>query len=228
MRISCSTRWAKGWTAGNALAAIRDAGFEAVEWALPMDIAAGVLLSMSGAVASGAWTSALELAHARQAGSITLQAGDRRRQTMDALVEQVRAWAASAVAENITLELTNRAGSRLQQPSDFLELFIRAGVDSLGVVVDAGEYHLASVNPVEAIASLADHLSRLVVGDALGDRRVALGTGEVNVRHVIDRARQTGYDGWLVLDPCVDPAAADVVAMLARERSRLELMLAGG
>jgi sugar phosphate isomerase/epimerase len=234
MRISCSTRWGE---CEQTFSLIRDAGFTAVDLVvLSVPAAIGEIvntLKRFGLTPSGltvdngspqAWPAAIRAAAILGMESVTLTGGGRKQQRIDVLAETLRPVLAAANKAGIAVELVNRRGSCLEQPSDFHELHVRLGALQTGVVIDAVEYHRSSVNPVDAIAQLGDRMSRLVVGDAIADRRAPLGEGEINIASVIERSRRVGHPGWLVLDPCVrgmDTASVD----LAAERERLEAIL---
>ncbi len=147
--------------------------------------------------------------------ALTLGVGPRQQESMQYLVQTLELVLAD-MPNDISIELANRSGTRLEQLEDFRELFVLIQHPRLAVAVDAVEFHRASVNPTAAIREQADRMTRLIVGDLIGGQRVPLGDGEVNIPAVIEHARRVGYNGWIVLDPYVaDVNAAD--EDLARE-----------
>jgi sugar phosphate isomerase/epimerase len=130
----------------------------------------------------------------------------------------------AGLSVNNEIELANRAGTRLEQLEDCRELLVLLSGRRWSIAVDAIEFHRASVNPRDALRELRDRMSRLIVGDLVGNRRVPFGEGEVNIPAVIEHAKRIGYDGPLVLDPGVSNPA-DAAADLRREHDRLRTLV---
>ncbi len=148
--------------------------------------------------------------------SLGVRVGNRRRQSAEAVAGEVRRF---LEASRSGLELRNRCGSRLEQLGDFHELFVRVAAERLTVVIDALEFHRASVDPRQAVTGLADCVTGMVLADAVGDRRVPLGEGEVNVASLLGRAKRVRGIRRLIL--------TGSAGELAAERERLEVLLAG-
>lgn len=236
MRVSCSTCWCGDIPAEPALAAIQAAGFEFVDIVAADDPLAAAMLdaitpgmpqpsglhwldtSSPGRIRDG-----LHEAKARGVNVLTLGAGLRRQEAMQYFAQTLKLVLAG-MSNDMSIELVNRSGTRLEQLEDFRELFELARHPRLTVAVDAVEFHRASVNPTGAILELGDRMTRLVVGDMVGSQRVPLGEGEVNIPAVIERAHRIGYNGWIVLDPCVSDLNAPSEDLL-REYQRLRVMI---
>jgi len=242
MRISCSTRWCVDIPAQAALAAIGEAGFEYVD-VVSADMPVGQ--AMLDAIAPGLPVSGLprpcglhwydtsspgrirdglNLAKAGGINVLTLAAGPRRQEAMQYFVQTLK-LALASMSNDMSIELVNRCDSRLEQLEDFRQFFEMVEHPRVSVAIDAVEFHRASVNPAGAILELGDRMSRLVLGDMIGDMRVPLGEGEINIPAVIEHARRIGYNGWFV----VDPHAPDINmpgVVLAREHEWLRKVLA--
>jgi sugar phosphate isomerase/epimerase len=234
MQISCSTRWAEGIAPGLALTAMRFAGFEAID------------IVVSDAQAARAWVDVLKstdspkpvglclanaetpeqiregvsLARELSLRTLALCAGPRRELSMQYFVQALELVLAD-LPLGVGIELVNRTGTRLEQLEDYRELLVLLGRRRWSIAIDAVEFHRASVNPCDALREMGDRMGRLIVGDLLGDRRVPLGEGEVNVAALVEHARRIGYDGSVVLDPLVnDPVSADTDLRLEYRRLR--------
>jgi sugar phosphate isomerase/epimerase len=236
MRISCNTRWCIDIPADLALAAIWAAGFEFVDIVSADDPSAAAMLDAIGpgmpqpgglywfdASSPGRIREGIHEAKARGVKVLTLGAWPRRQEDMRYFAQTLELTLAD-MPDDVSIELVNRSGTRLEQLGDFRELFVFVGHPRLSVAVDAVEFHRASVNPTGAILELGDRMTRLVVGDMIGSRRVPLGEGEINIPAVIERARRIGYNGWIAVAPCVSNPNAPHED-LVREHEWLRRML---
>lgn len=248
MQVSCATGWARALgdpshsvgAADCILEQIRSAGFGAVEFDAhfaPEAKALEELLQRFGLQVTGVTLDlngdAGDLASLEQfvrvargigAMAVSIRSGSRRAHSIEWWAEFLERSLVRADA--VELRLVNASASRFEQPGDFRELFVRLTEARLRVVVDVLEYHRAGVDPRQAVDELADRASCAILADAIGNRQVPLGDGEVNVRSVLAHARRAGGVGWIVLNPAVsswETAAED----LAGERLRLEAMLKG-
>jgi sugar phosphate isomerase/epimerase len=131
-----------------------------------------------------------------------------------------------AEVDDLDVELTNSCTSRMEQLEDFRELFIHLPDPRLGVAIDTLEFHRASVDPRGAVDELEDRITRLILRDAVGNRQVPLGEGEVNINSVLAHAARIGGIRHLCVEPLV-LSWHTAVEELAAERQRLEAMLAG-
>lgn len=239
MNIACSTRWCAGVPSERTFADIRAAGFGFVELVPPnvpdesFYATSNNVLQRVGLRPSGLhWTGTDSPASIRDGfqkcrdhglAELTVLAGPRREESMQYFVQTLE-LALAGMSADMSLRLVNRNGTRLEQLEDFRELFLLVQHPRLSVAVDVAEFHRACVNPAGAILELSDRMARLIVGDLIGDARVALNEGEVNIRAVIEQARRVGYNRGIVLDPFVaDPNAPQ--GDLAGEYERLQSLL---
>ena len=236
MNISCSTRWAEALSTKLALATLADAGFSYADaWVVdaaaartwvdevkssPVQIARLHLQEVS---TPEQVREMIQLAAQLGLRSLIVSAGPRRLESMQYFVQTLELVVAGMPGDFV-IELANRNGSRLEQLEDFRALFVLTHHARLAVTIDAVEFQRASVNPRDAIREWGERMGRLIIGDMIGDRRVPLGDGEVNVRAVIEHVRRIGYNGGYVLDPCVADASRPHDDLI-RERERLTAML---
>lgn len=229
MRISGSVCCDENWPLHEALPALREIGYEAVEltWARierefasardPLTAVAALLdehgLALSGLnIADLAATHQDELGEAmvilrhqmsfaRQLGatSVHLRGGDRRRQTLPMFTTGLDLVLGEAEDLGLDVCLANACGSRIEQIEDLRRVFLAMDHPQLRVLNDTGQFHLSAVNPRDVTAEFADRISAIRLTDRIARRCVPLGQGEINVQAVIEHAQRIGYAGWLVV-----------------------------
>lgn len=246
LRISCATSWACALTEARdsgvferAWEVIEAAGFAGVDVSVgggtdPEGLAHSLTLSrlpctglsveLTGEPAADrdrllTWSSI-----ARSAGlsGLAIRLGGGRRRSIEQWASFLAGWLRETAPPD--LELLNGCGSRLEHPADFRELFVRLGDPRLAVAVDTLEFHRASIDPRAAVGELADRLRSLSLADAIGDRHVPLGAGEVNVRSVVERAARVPGLRRIVCNPPVTSWSAAPRELLD-ERRRLGALL---
>jgi sugar phosphate isomerase/epimerase len=257
MRLSCNAHSLRGRPLRDALAAIREVGYEAVEVNWPQverrlgsaesraDIFKAVL-NETGLTVSAICVADMNaideseiepvrsvigtqiaVAASLQVGAVIVRGGDRRQQPFEILSSGLRPLAARSEACGISLLVANARGSAIEQIEDLRQLFMEIDHPRLGLALDAGRFHDAAVNPCDVLREFADRVRLIRISDRIARRCVPLGQGEMNVPAVIERARRSGYDGWLVVDPDV-PDALEAQRYLADARSYLSTLLSDG
>ncbi len=171
------------------------------------------------------WLRAIDsqMALARRLGltAVNVGAGPRRLQPPEVLGEALRRAAILAGEQGMRLNIANRCGSRIEQLEDFRGIVHGLPAESARILVDCGEFHDAAVNPCHALREFRGRVGLLRVADRIGRRPVPLGEGEVNIPAVLETARDTGYDGWIVVTARASEER-NAVTRLAAERVYLE------
>jgi len=257
MRLSCTTGCVTAWPLRDALPAVRDAGYEAVElsWAQverefigARDPAAALsallkehdLTLSSLRVADMTATDQAELGEAVSVireqmefapglglTAVSLKGGDRRQQSLEVLRDGLTAVLRHAEGSGITICLGNAAGNRIEQIEDLRWMFLKTGHSRLGVLNDTGQFHASSVNPRDVLREFGDLVGLMHLTDRIGKRSVPLGEGEMNVPAIVQHARDVGYDGWLVVD-ADRPDADGTLGYLCDAQWYLQSLLAAG
>jgi len=254
MRLSCNVHCLRDRPLRDALPAIREIGYEAVEVDWPRvqrefaattgcaETLTAVLeesdLHLSSMFISAAdaideieiepmlagLTPQIAAASALGLPAVTVRAGDRRQQPFEMLTKSLRLLLDRASRTGIVLQVGNALGSALEQIEDFRQLFMEIDHPGLRLALDAGQSHCAAVNPRNVIGEFADRLNLIQLNDRIGRRIVSLGQGEMNVQAIIETARRSGYDGWLVID-AVLPNPREAPQYLADARAYLQALL---
>jgi len=117
------------------------------------------------------------------------------------LVSGLKAVIPLAQQYNLTINLSNRYGSRVEQLDDLRYVFQKINHPRLQVLLNTGQFHLASVNPRDAFREFGDRVSLIRVADLIGDIPVPLGEGEINVPAVIEHLKRIEFKGCLIVQP---------------------------
>lgn len=254
MRVSCNVHCLHDRPLRAALPAVRDSGCDAVEidWRLAerdllsardkpaalqamlqehgLTVVALRIVDMSAVheseVEQVAAQMRSQMCAARSLG-VTLAVaggGDRRQQPLAVLTAGLRAALEAADEVDLSLAVVNALDSSVEQIEDCRAVFTEVEHPRLRLALDAGQFQCAAVNPCNVIAEFADRLSLIRLNDRLGRRIVPLGQGGMNVSAVVQRARRSGYDGWLVIDADL-PDPREVPQYLADARAFLQALL---
>lgn len=122
---------------------------------------------------------------------------------VDAVIDRLDALADRLAADGIDLHYHNHGFEFADVGGETALDRLAAGVDALGIEVDAGLAHHAGVDPIALIERHADrvelvHLTDAVPGD--DDRRHAdLGTGTVDLQGCVDAALEANAE-WLLFE----------------------------
>jgi len=256
MRVSCSTTSLSGRLLADAVREIHAAGYAAVDvsctqieeafgpgddasrglaelqsrHALMISSVAGAPLAAESTkdMASGVQCICRHLHLARRMGltSISLAAGDRKRQGFDVLLTGLCEVASYAARLGMQIHLANRRDSRIEQLEDLRHALAALPRETVRIAADCGEFHCAAVNPCHVFREFPGRVDLIRLSDHIGRRFVQAGDGETNIPAVIEMAARSGYDGWLVVSGEV-PADEDSVAFLRASREFLERIVAG-
>ncbi len=254
MRLSCNAHCLRGRPLRDALVAIHEIGYEAVEidWPLAerqfasapdraeallavLDEAGLTMSSMSVADMNAVDETEIRpvvsaigpqigIAASLHLPAVITRSGDRRQQPIEILTAGLRALLERADREGVAILVANARDTAVEQIEDLRQLCMEIDHPGLGLTLDAGRFHDAAVNPCDVLREFAHRLRLIRISDRIGRRCVPLGQGEMNVEAVLRRARQSGYDGWLMVDPAVDNPR-EALQYLADARAYLETLL---
>ncbi len=254
MRLSCSAHCLRRRPLRDALAAIREVGYESVEvnwpkverrlaFAESRTDAFEAMLNETGLTVSAMCVADMNavdqteiepvcsvigahiaVACSLRLGAVVVRGGDRRQQPFEILSAGLRPLAARSDACGVSLLVANARDTSIEQIDDLRQLLMEIDEPALGLALDAGQFHDAAVNPCDVLREFADRVRVIRISDRIARRCVPLGQGEMNVPAVIERAHRSGYDGWLVVDPDV-PDAREAQQYLADARSYLSTLL---
>jgi sugar phosphate isomerase/epimerase len=254
MRLSCNAHCLIDRPLRDALPAIRDAGYDSVElnWRLvERELATArdrlgalrALLEEHGLAVSALRVADMAAVHDSELGRVTseirrhmgfarslglsavvLGAGDRRQQPLALLTSGLRMIVEATGEPDTRLDLANARDTTIEQMEDLRQLLLEINHPRLSLALDAGQFHRAAVNPCDVLREFSDHVGLIRLNDRIGRRCVPLGQGEMNVPAIVERARRSGYDGWLIVDPELnDPR--ETLQYLADARAFLETLL---
>ncbi|MHC4441192.1 MAG: sugar phosphate isomerase/epimerase family protein [Planctomycetota bacterium] len=193
-----------------ALTIISDAGYEAVEldWNQIEDDLRDILTA-NKLVVSGINLDDLEpdsirrqMELARQLGlsGINIQGRNRKSQSLETLVDELKAVIPTAEEFDLSINLDNCYGCRIEQLEDLRYIFWKLNHPQLRIVNDTGQFHRASVNPRDVMREFGDRTTAMRISDMIGDQPVPLGQGEINLPAIIELAKRMNFKGWLVVD----------------------------
>ena len=161
------------------------------------------------------------LAHDLGLSSVNLTVGDRKRQPFSAVLDLLDRVLPRAEALGINLNLANARGTRIEQIDDLHSVMMQTTHPRLRILLDAGQFHEAAVNPTDVLSVFGDRIGVIRLGDRIGRRRVPPGEGEVNVLAFLEHAIQIGYEGELILEPPPDNSQFEPALRQALQRVRV-------
>lgn len=155
----------------------------------------------------------IHLARALRLKSANTKGGARTDEAMEDLIEGVNGILEKI--EDITLNLGNHAGNRLQGLDDFKAVLPRVG-ERAKVLIDTGHLLTSGENVMRFAEGVSDRVGLVHLRDQKGDRPVAFGEGDLPFKELIDLLRGAGYDGTLVIEmekvDWADPVEATIQA----------------
>lgn len=155
----------------------------------------------------------IHLARALRLRTANTKGGKRTDEAMEDLIEGVNSLLERV--EDVTLNLGNHHGNRLQGIDDFKAVL--PNVDERArVLIDTGHL-LTSGEDIMAFAeAVADRVGLVHLRDQKGDTPVAFGEGDLPFEPLIDLLKGAGYDGELVIEmekvTWADPVEATIQA----------------
>lgn len=159
------------------------------------------------------------------ASTISFEGGSRTLENFNELTAVLPELLKAATDSSARLAIANAVRTRIENPTDLAAVYTDESLADLGVVVDVGQCHLASVNPIDVIHQMRSRIVLVRLADMLGDRYVPFGQGEVNLDNILTSLRdEAGYDGPLVLNPPRAPGD-DPLVYLVQAREYVESRL---
>ncbi len=139
----------------------------------------------------------IHLARALRLDSANTKGGARTDEAMEDLIEGVNSILDRI--EDITLNLGNHHGNRLQGLDDFKALLPNVG-ERAKVLIDTGHLLTADEDVMRFTEGVIDRVGRVHLRDQKGDRPVAFGEGDLPLKEMIQLLKDAGYDGTLVIE----------------------------
>lgn len=143
----------------------------------------------------------MDLARQMGVAGVNVRTGERRRQSMGALLNVLGVVVRLAEELKVNVNLANALGRRIEQVGDLRYVMAELNHPRLRVLIDAGHAHLAAVNPTHFIGEFVDRTEVVRISDRVGRQRVAIGEGELNVPTIMNDLCRAEYAGWLVVEP---------------------------
>jgi inosose dehydratase len=137
----------------------------------------------------------------------------------DRLAKALQEVARIAHGHGLTAAFHPHLSTIVESPAQIERLFSRSDI---GFCPDTGHLQAAGGDPVELIRTYRDRIQYVHIKD-LDDagQFVPLGQGVVDVAGIVDALRETGFDGWLLVETdgwSGDPAAGARASMACLER----------
>ena len=104
----------------------------------------------------------------------------------------------------VKLALEPHYGNVLEQPEDFEAVLAACPDERLGLCVDTGHFHSATVDIPAFIHRFAPRIYSVHLKDHLGTRSVGIGRGEIDLQAVMAALKEVGYRGGLTVELEVD------------------------
>lgn len=100
----------------------------------------------------------------------------------------------------INLGLEPHYKNRIEQISDYDEIFATIKNPQIGICLDTGHFHSAKVDTVALIRKYPDRIFHAHIKDHIGTQSVPFGTGETDNLSVIKELEKIGYKGYLSVE----------------------------
>jgi len=140
----------------------------------------------------------LPLAKQLAVPAINLTGGPRTLENFNALRQALPRLAEEAAKLGLSVNVANEMDTRVENGNDLAAVFTGGLPDNVGIVLDMGQFHLASVNPADMIRQMQEWIRVVRIGDLMGTMEVQLGQGEVEIAALISTLRTHKYDGPIV------------------------------
>lgn len=155
----------------------------------------------------------IHLARALRLKVANTKGGARTDEAMEDLIEGVNGLLERI--EDVTLNLGNHHGNRLQGLDDFKAVL--PNVDERAkVLIDTGHLLTSGEDVMTFAEGVADRIGLVHLRDQKGDQPVAFGEGELPLKELIELLKGVGYEGELVIEmekvDWADPVAATIQA----------------
>jgi sugar phosphate isomerase/epimerase len=155
----------------------------------------------------------IHLARALLLKSANTKGGARTDEAMEDLIEGVNGLLEQV--EDVTLNLGNHNGNRLQSLDDFKAVLPNVN-ERAKVLVDTGHLLSAGEDIIAFAEGVVDRIGLVHLRDQTGDTPVAFGEGDLPLKPLIDLLKGVDYHGELVIEmekvEWADPADATIQA----------------
>lgn len=155
----------------------------------------------------------IHLARALRLKSANTKGGARTDEAMEDLIEGVNGVLERI--EDVTLNLGNHHGNRLQGLDDFKAVLPNVS-ERAKVLIDTGHLLTSGEDVMTFAEGVADRIGLVHLRDQKGDKPVAFGEGDLPLEALIDLLKGAGYEGELVIEmekvDWADPVEATILA----------------
>jgi sugar phosphate isomerase/epimerase len=143
-----------------------------------------------------------EIAYAADCGlsSANVKGGRRDQQDWDTLFPLVEAAAQMAAARGLTLNLGNHPGNRFETVDDYRRVFETLPAPNLRILLDSGHFYTAGATPFPILDEMPERVGLVHLNDRKDGQGVPMGTGQLELRRLLQRLDEIGYDGMLVFE----------------------------
>jgi len=155
---------------------------------------------------------------------INVTTGAPQRCSRGAVVAVLKQLADYAVGLGVSLAIANASGTHVVTADDAERLLDEIGRPNTGILLDLVRFHLAGEDVEAVIDRLASRTLLVRTGDVAQGRSVAVGTGEIDNEHLLQRLAEAGYAGFIVLELQI-AARAEVEGLIARAREFIEPLI---
>ena len=100
----------------------------------------------------------------------------------------------------VKVALEPHMGSQFQNEADYDAIFEHITTEQIGITIDTGHFHVASVDWKALIRKYPDRIYNIHVKDHIGHQSVPIGKGEVDMPGLIHELRAIDYCGPLAVE----------------------------
>ncbi len=100
----------------------------------------------------------------------------------------------------VKVALEPHVGSQFQNEADYAEIFAHITTKQIGITIDTGHFHVASVDWKTLIRRYSDRIYNVHVKDHIGHQSVPIGEGEIDMPGLIYELRAIDYRGPLAVE----------------------------
>jgi len=140
----------------------------------------------------------LPLAAELRVPTINIAGGARSLENFNTLREAIRQLAEAASDSNVGVCLVNEIGSRVENNNDLAALFAGDGAGTIGLTLDAGQFHAAGVDSSEVVRQNSSRVRLVHITDMMGTTEVPIGHGEIEIRTLSDVLQEHDFGGYMV------------------------------
>jgi len=100
----------------------------------------------------------------------------------------------------VNIGLEPHFNNRIEQISDYGQIFRAIPNDQIGICIDTGHFYLAKVNVPRLVAKYPDQIFHVHLKDHKGPASVPFGKGEVDNLGCLKVLKEIGYEGYLSVE----------------------------